>query len=113
MNQVFWFPLLIIFYALISAFGLYLLKAAQEIQSIGFIIGAFFYGSGFLIWMYILRLYPLSVAFPVAAGALIVGTQIAGILFLKEPFQIQTIAGITFIGIGILLICSTLAQTDG
>lgn len=87
-------------YALISAYGLYRIKAATEIASFGFLIGCIFYGSGFLIWIYILRILPLSVAFPLAAGCLMVATQLFGVLLLKEPMPIAHAAGVVLILIG-------------
>ena len=113
MKQLFWFPPLLIFYALVSAYGLYLIKAAENWKSVSFVIGFGLYGSGFIIWLFILRLYPLSIAFPAAAGALIVATQVAGIVFLKEPLHLGAMAGIGFIAIGIILIYASMATNNG
>ncbi len=68
----------------------------------GFLIGCFFYGTGFLMWLLILRVLPLSIAFPVAAGSLIVATQLFGVLVLKEPIAPWHIAGIAFILVGVV-----------
>ena len=111
MNQASWFFPVIIFYAIISSYGLYLLKAAHSIQSFGYIIGFFMYGVGFLIWLYILRTYPLSTAFPTAAGAMIVATQIAGVVFLKETLQPPIIIGSLLILIGIILISTVMVKS--
>ena len=91
-------------YALISAYGLYRIKAATEIVSFGFLIGCILYGSGFLIWIYILRILPLSVAFPLAAGSLLIATQLFGVLLLKEPVPIAHVAGVVLILIGVGLV---------
>ncbi|MEH6825881.1 MAG: hypothetical protein V7629_18455 [Motiliproteus sp.] len=104
------FPLVVIIYAIISSIGLYLLKASHSVQSLGFAFGFFFYGSGFIIWLYILRAYPLSMAFPAAAGAMIIATQIAGVVFLKETIQMPVIVGSVLIFFGILLISITMVK---
>ena len=97
------FILILIGYALISAYGLYLLKASSDILSVKFLIGGIFYGTGFLVWVIILRLYPLSLAFPVAAGMLIVSTQLFGIFLLGEQSSWQSLTGTGLIMSGIVL----------
>ena len=113
MSQGIWFPALIVIYAAVSGYGLYLLKASQEFLSTSFLLGCVFYGGGFVIWIFILRLFPLSIAFPTAAGALIIATQIAGVYYLKESLQPTTVAGIALIAIGIILIYMNTAKTHG
>jgi multidrug transporter EmrE-like cation transporter len=95
------FILYICTYAMISAFGLYKLKATSDWVSIDFFVGLLFYGFGFLMWIYILRIFPLSIAFPIAAGSLVVATQLISYLLLKEPFSQLNILGIILIVIGI------------
>jgi drug/metabolite transporter (DMT)-like permease len=95
-----------LFYVLVSAFGLYKIKAAGEVWSTDFAIGFTLYGVGFLIWMYILLRMPLSIAFPIAAGALIISTQLLGYFLLDERMPLQHIIGVTAIVIGITLISS-------
>jgi multidrug transporter EmrE-like cation transporter len=95
---------LITFYALISAFGLYKIKAADGLQDHALWIGAFFYGSGFLIWLFILRKFPLSISFPIAAGSLIIATQLFSHLLLKETISSLHLVGIALILGGIALI---------
>lgn len=113
MNQVLWFPLLLVLYAAVSAFGLYLLKASENIQSYGFLIGVVLYGGGFVIWIFILRIYPLSVSFPAAAGSLIVATYALGTLLLKEESNLTSLAGIVLILGGIILIYTNMTTNDG
>lgn len=98
------FILTIILYVSISAYGLYKLKASSQILSFEFFVGAFFYGAGFLIWIVILRLYPLSVAFPVAAGSLVIATQFFGAYLLKEPLTLLHLTGVGFILAGVTII---------
>jgi multidrug transporter EmrE-like cation transporter len=94
--------LVYVFYAVISSYGLYKLKISSQILDIHFIIGFIFYGMGFLMWLFILKLHPLSIAFPIASGTLIVCTQIVGILFLNEKIGVLQSVGVTLICLGII-----------
>jgi multidrug transporter EmrE-like cation transporter len=69
----------------------------------GYIIGFIAYGFGFIIWLVILKMNPLSIAFPIASGALIIATQIVGIFFLNEKANWVQIIGILVIIGGIYL----------
>lgn len=82
------------------------MKSALSWSTLVFFAGVLLYVLGAAIWLAILRLYPLSVAFPVASGALMIGTTLIGIFFLKEQVSAQHLAGIVFImmGIGILAV---------
>ena len=91
-------------YAFISAYGLYYIKTPSSWNSINFISGIFLYGTGFIIWLYILKRYPLSSAFPIAASSLIIATQLFGILFLRESVCLNKIIGVIFIIIGIFFL---------
>lgn len=91
-------------YVVISSFGLYKLKSASGILSPEFAIGFASYGFGFLVWYYILTRLPLSIAFPIAAGSLIVATQIVGHEFLGEKIGFVHAGGIGLILVGIALI---------
>lgn len=95
----------LLLYTILSVAGLTLLKQANSVVSLTFLGGAAAYGAGFLIWIFvILRTLPLSVGFPLAAGALILGTQVAGRFALREPINVQHAAGILFILVGIGLV---------
>jgi multidrug transporter EmrE-like cation transporter len=91
-------------YVLASAAGLVLIKQAGEIRSWRFAAGFLLYGAGFLVWLWILRRLPLSVAFPTAAGALIAATVLGGYLFLGERLLIAQAIGIALILVGIVLV---------
>ncbi len=95
---------LIAIYTLISAFGLYKIKAADGVQDIFLWLGAAAYGTGFLIWMLILRKYDLSIAFPIAAGSLIITTQAVSYLFLKETLSTTHLVGVALIIAGITIV---------
>jgi drug/metabolite transporter (DMT)-like permease len=95
--------LLLSIYLLVSSIGLYRLKMSAAVMDVDFLVGFGLYGMGFLLWLYILRAHALSLVFPVAAGGLIVTTQVIGYLFLQEPFRVTRIAGTLFIIVGIIL----------
>ena len=95
---------LITIYSLISAFGLYKIKAADGMQDVVMWVGAAAYGAGFLIWILILRKYDLSIAFPIAAGSLIVATQAVSYVFLKETLSTTHMVGVAVIIVGISIV---------
>ena len=97
-----WSASLFLIYLSISCFGLYLIKSATDWKTSSFIIGFLIYGAGALIWMVILRLMPLSFAFPIAAGSLIIGTMLTGVFFLNESILVWHIVGAFMIIIGII-----------
>lgn len=110
--------LFIALYAAISASGVALIKVAFTHLQVGtqyqifkslamdwrFFCGVGLYGSGFLMWMFILSRNALSWIFPIAASALIVATYIIGILFLKEELVFSRIIGILIIIAGIFIL---------
>jgi multidrug transporter EmrE-like cation transporter len=95
---------ILVAYATMSAFGLYFLKRAPNLISGDTLIGGLLYGAGFVIWIVILRLLPLSVAFPVAAGSLIIVTQLIGALLLKETWDFINALGVSLVFLGIVFI---------
>ena len=96
--------LIMLVYASVSSFGLYKIKSATSIFNFGFAIGLVLYGLGFVLWLYILKTHPLSIAFPVAASSLIIATQLIGLFLLHEPLGLSKICGLLFIIIGIALL---------
>jgi multidrug transporter EmrE-like cation transporter len=69
-----------------------------------FWIGLFLYGLAFLLYSLALTKLPLNVVHPVlTAGAVASVAILAGIIF-KEPFYWNTILGIIFVVIGVILI---------
>lgn len=91
-------------YVLAATFGLYRMKAAAEVASFTFLIGALSYALSFLLWILILRRMPLSIAFPLVTALVIVATQICATLWLSEPLSWWKAAGVVLIvsGIGLL-----------
>lgn len=98
---------LLFFYVCMSCFGLLFMKKADNLLTPTFFLGFGLYGIGFLIWLGILRQMSLSVAFPIAAGALVLGSVFMGIYFLNEQMQISQFIGIACIILGIALVYLT------
>lgn len=88
-------------YALISCTGLYWLKSAENLWTIRFISGAIFYVVGAGIWLVILKIYPLSLAFPIASGILVIGTTLVGYFLLRENITWLHMLGLVLISSGI------------
>lgn len=108
--------LLLAVYALSSAAGLMILKPALGrmdgfsvtallalAADYRFWLGAFLYGTGFLIWLYMLRLRDLSQIFPVAAGSIFLAIFILTAIFTKEMVSAQRVLAAAVIVIGIAL----------
>lgn len=95
---------LFVTYVAVSSTGMYKIKVSESLISIDFLIGFFFYGIGFLLWIYILKLNPISIAFPITASSLIITLQFIGFYMLNEPVKPVKIIGIIFIMIGIICV---------
>jgi multidrug transporter EmrE-like cation transporter len=92
-------------YVLVSVIGLHFLKtSAGAVLSVPFVLGVSCYGTGFALWYLMLTKLPLSVAFPVAAGALMVGSQLVGHLLLGETLAARHLLGVLLIVIGITVV---------
>jgi multidrug transporter EmrE-like cation transporter len=94
----------LLLYVVISVAGLTLLKSQSEILSVRFVLGFLLYGLGFVMWYILLRMMPLSVAFPIAAGSLIAATQLVGAFFLDERLGAAHLVGIAVIIAGVVLV---------
>jgi multidrug transporter EmrE-like cation transporter len=103
----FWSVSLFVIYIITSCVGLYLIKAAEGWRAPAFAIGFILYAAGAIMWLVILRLLPLSLAFPIAAGSLIIGTMTTGAFFLSETITVWRMAGAFLIITGITLIAIT------
>lgn len=93
-------------YLALSLYGLYKLKTAAVGVNLDYAAGFISYCAGFLLWLLILRIYPLSFAFPLAAGLLVCGTQVIGLVVLHESFgplkaigSMMIVAGLAFVAI--------------
>lgn len=97
--------LIILAYAAMSAGGLALMKAAGKPASIEYVAGFGLYGAAFCVWLFlILPNLPLSIAFPVSAGAIVLATLVIGQTFLSEPATPAKIGGALLIVAGIVAI---------
>lgn len=98
-------------YVIISVAGLVFLKMSDgKLLSYLGGIGIVLYGGGFVIWYLILTRVSLSVAFPIAAGGLVVATQIAGYFILKENLSFAHLIGVLLIIVGISFVAGGDAQ---
>lgn len=96
---------LLVGYTLVSVTGMALIKAAPAVLSLRWLLGMALYVAGFLVWIgVILRVMPLSQAFPLAAGALMLGTQVVGWLVLRERLTPAHLAGTALIMAGVALV---------
>ena len=99
---------LLLGYALVSVAGMVLLKGAGSRFSVKGAVGFALYLAGFAIWIgIILRIMPLSKAFPLAAGLLMLGTQLAGWLLLNERIGLPQSFGVALILAGVILVNTT------
>lgn len=108
MNWIDTFRYLALFaiYVSSSCVGLYLIKSAPGWRTWTFVAGFGLYAFGALLWMAILRLLALSLAFPIAAGALVIGTMITGVALLGESITVPQVCGAFLIITGIALIAA-------
>ena len=100
-------------YAIISALGLALLKMALSanaednagvlglLRNWRFLVGFFLYGTGFVMWMFLLQRHDLTLVFPMAAGSLFVAVGVLGIFLLNEQFNLGRVAGMAIILVGV------------
>ena len=95
---------ILIVYTIVSTTGLYKMKIANVGWNLDFIIGLAAYGLGFAVWMALLKEYPLSIAFPVAAGSLIISTQIVGFYYANESITAMKLLGVTSIAVGLIIL---------
>jgi multidrug transporter EmrE-like cation transporter len=91
-------------YFALSGFGLFKLKSAAGPFTPAFAAGMAGYAIGFVMWLYMLREMPLSIIFPVAAGGLIVVSQLTGFVLLGEPVSSIQLVGAGAIVLGIVLL---------
>jgi drug/metabolite transporter (DMT)-like permease len=96
--------IILISYVFFSAIGLFLIKSSVSIYSTKMYLGLVMYAVGSLIWLILLRFLPLTLAFPLATGAMILGTGSIGVFFLHENFEILQILGAFFIMVGVWLV---------
>ena len=95
--------LLLVAYSISSAIGLSLLKYFP-VFSVQGLFGVFFYGGAFLFWItYIIKQMPLSSAFPIASGMIVVALFLVT-FFIEKTFSWNELIGAIIIVIGISII---------
>ncbi len=94
----------IIAQVLLSLGGLYKIKTAAAIFSFHFALGFALYGLSFVLWVWLIRTYSLSVAFPVAASLSIICSQLVGVLLLNEGWGILQCIAIALLLSGVILL---------
>jgi multidrug transporter EmrE-like cation transporter len=104
----------LIVYAVTSSLGLALLKMAFNkcgadglltlMTEWRFWVGTLLYGSGFIIWLVLLKLNNLSTIFACAAGTLIVLSALLGHFYLDEALTIKMMLGMLLIMSGIYML---------
>ena len=67
------------------------------------ITGGICYIASFAVWLSVLKILPLSIAYP-SASISYVGIIIASAVFLNEPVTVAKIIGITLISAGVIFI---------
>ncbi|MBQ3799980.1 MAG: hypothetical protein II837_06755 [Treponema sp.] len=108
--------LILIFYILCTAFGMVLIRKGGIQSSAGisegritlniepaFLIGLVLYAVSFLLWLYILQLFPLTYISPVAYGLVYVLVCLLSSLLLGEAVPPRAICGGVMIIAGIIL----------
>ncbi len=99
--------LIFLFYIASSSFGLVFIKKSTGVLSLLFIAGNFLYIVGYVIWVsVILKMLPLSTAFPLASAGLLIASQIAGKVVLDEKVDIYNLIGCSLIILGFIVIFS-------
>ena len=68
-----------------------------------FAASGIFFGSGSLLWMYILKHFPLSMAYPMVSLSYVMG-MVSAIVFFHEEVSITKWLGVLFIMLGCVLI---------
>lgn len=94
----------LIAYVVTSTAGLVLLKRSASLLTPMALAGLTLYLIGFGLWLLLLGRLPLSTAFPLTCGALILATQVAGVLWLNERVGGWHLAGAGLIVVGLVVL---------
>jgi drug/metabolite transporter (DMT)-like permease len=65
-------------------------------------VALFLYATTILIWIYVLRLLPLSIAYPITAVSYVI-VPIISFVLLKESINVQTVLGSALIISGVIV----------
>jgi drug/metabolite transporter (DMT)-like permease len=114
------FILMISIYVILNSFGQILIKMGTmeiknpvsmcDVINVKLIFGVFLFGLSFLTWIFILTKFNLSYAFPFAVGFGYAMVIVLSIFILKEVPTFLQIAGMSFVGIGLILMSVKLSH---
>ena len=96
--------LLVVVQVLLSIGGMYKIKTACGIVEADFVLGFGCYAASFMVWVFFLRIYPVSIVFPLAIGVNLVATQILGICILGEKYGWVQLLAVGLIVLGVILL---------
>lgn len=74
------------------------------LNNVPFWIGLFLYGVAFLLYSFALTKLPLNIVHPILTAGAVASVALLSSLIFKEPFYWNTILGIVFVTIGVVLI---------
>lgn len=95
---------LLCLYVAVNAAATYLIKTSASLRTAGFIAGLFLQAAGFLMLLWLVKLFPLSVLIPVATGLLIAANSVLGHMILKERISRANILGYTLVIGGVCMV---------
>lgn len=96
--------LFVLVQVLLSVGGMYKIKTAAELVGADFMVGFGCYAASFVIWVILLRIYPVSIVFPLAIGVNLLATQVLGIYILGEKYGYIQFAAVGLIVLGVVLL---------
>lgn len=96
--------LLVVVQVFLSIGGMYKIKTASGILETDFMLGFGCYAASFIVWVFLLRIYPVSIVFPLAIGVNLVATQILGIYILGEKYGWVQLLAVGLIVLGVILL---------
>ena len=94
----------IIFQTVLSVCGLYKIKSAPVVMSWDMCLGIGCYGVSFILWIWLLRVYPVTIVFPLALSLNLVATQMMGYWCLGEKFDFLQVMALICVAIAIILL---------
>lgn len=94
----------VVFQTILSVCGLYKIKSASVVMSWDMCLGIGCYGTSFVLWIWLLRVYPVSIVFPIAISLNLVVTQMMGYWCLGEKFDFLQAMALFCIAIAIILL---------
>jgi multidrug transporter EmrE-like cation transporter len=101
-------------YVLLTTTGLVLLRHSladlarapfsEYLESRGLILGLLCYTASFVAFLACLRQFRLLTVYPIFTGVAYAAVSLAGVLILREAMTPLRVAGIAFVGVGVVLL---------